>query len=136
MLCVAYRNAAWVRPAWQVTWQQWSWGPALSHFCTSLTLPGEDWFIETYFILSLADITVAGLEDAWSRAKRQVLALQLATSIPNAIGKFSRSYQRYELAVNTPPPNPAGRAVLGTPPEGCALSAWPHTSWPGTQSPA
>lgn len=78
-------------------------------------------------MLSLADITVAGLGDAWSRANRLVLALQLATSIPNAIDKFSRSCQRYKPAVNTPPPNPAGRAMLGTPPEGCDLSVGPHS---------
>lgn len=45
----------------------------------------------TYFILGLAEITVAGLGDVCSRANSQLLASQLASSSPNAIAKLGRS---------------------------------------------
>lgn len=44
-----------------------------------------------YFILGLAEITVAGLRNVWSRANTQVLAFQLASSSPDIIAKFGRS---------------------------------------------
>lgn len=128
MLCVSYRNraSAWVRPARQVT--------CGSLVLGSCSLPFLHFFHPAWgrlvsrnlFFLCLADVTVAGLGDAWSRANRQVLAPQLTTSIPNATDKFSRGCQRYKLQMNTTPPNPAGQAVLGTPPEGCALPVGPH----------
>lgn len=79
-----------------------------------LYLPYLTWgilFSRNYFILGLAEITVVGLGNVWSRANSKILASQIASSSPNIIAKIGRSCSEHPTAK--------------PPPQGCALPVGP-----------